>query len=91
MSAFNKVKTSVLEVTLWVGFIFLIFNFSSILLELDPLFEGIAKSHNFLSKILSLFAIVIGIVLFVSRCKFVLNPLKGHLLRNLTKTSLTDE
>jgi hypothetical protein len=91
MSAFNKVKISVLEVTLWVGFIFLMFNFSSILIELDPLFEGIAKSHNLLSKIFSLIAIVIGIVLFVSRCKFVLNPLKGHLLRNLTKISLADE
>jgi hypothetical protein len=91
MSAFSKVKVSVLEVGLWLGFIFLMFNFSSILIELDPLLESMAKSHSSSSKLLSLIAIVVGIGLFIARCKFVLNPFKGHLLRKLTQTSPTEE
>jgi hypothetical protein len=91
MSAFIKVKISVLEVSLWMGFVFLMFNFSSILIALDPLFEGMAKSHSSSSKLLSLIAIVVGIGLFIARCKFVLSPFKGHLLRNLTQTRPTEE
>lgn len=84
MSAFIKVKISFLEIALWLGFIFFMFSFSSILIGLDPAFETMAKSHSSSSKLLSLIAIIVGLVMFIARCKFVLNPLKGHLLSNLT-------
>ena len=84
MSVFVKVKVSVLEVGLWFGLMFFMFNFAPMLILIDPLFEKVVKSFVPLTKLISLTGTLIGVCFYIARCTFVLNPLKGHFLSKVT-------